>query len=305
MIGLMALLEAQTTSWILGLGDKGASVIIPTFTSLLVFALGWIITVFYNSISKRRGIKLYRKAVLEWSAMVINATRKQIRSLNKLSKTLATTKSILPEAFGFSRSSSDKLKDLSVEKVFSVFIENCKFEGEDKRGECSYNLISQYDFLSSVENIVKNKYEEYNHASNALRENWNKLILSLQHELAVVKPEDRKEYVIGDHLRSMVEESMKSISKNDLIVDVYNNMVSPLNAAVEYYKKSFPGVRCYHAVYDGIRKLSLIYDQWYALTRGYSKVFSNISLTIKKSVSILKDSIDYFEKNTKVACWVK
>ncbi len=298
--------EKVASIWPLGMSDDVASVLIPTISSILVFVSGWVITVLYNRSLRRKGIVSYRNTVFEWTKLVIDAVQKQKQSLMSLSERLSTTQSLYAERYEFSRSMSDKLKTLSAEQGISVFIENSqnKRDKEDKRTKHSFNLISQYDFLSSIETSVKECYDAYNHQANDLREQWNGLIINLQHELDAVKPESTNDYDVGRLLRETIDYFMIRRGEHiDLIGEIYNLLIVPLNDAVDKCKKTYPEVRCYQAVYECARKMILLYNQWYALTRGYSEVFGSIVSTIDTSLSSLKEAIDYFENSTKVVRW--
>ena len=165
----------------------------------------------------------------------------------------------------------------------------------------SFRLISQYDFLSSIEIYIKECYDIYNQQANALREQWNDLVISLQHNLDVVTPNTSNEYSVGQELRDIVNSFMDNRECDiDVIVSINNQLIEPLNKAVDECKRKFPEVRSYLAVYECARKMSLLFNQWKTLTRGYSEVFSGIVSTIEESLGSLEQAVDYFENSTKV-----
>lgn len=291
--------------WPFGMSDSVASVLIPTFSSIIVFALGWIITVLYNASTKRRAISSYRKAVFEWTDLVIQAVQKQVQSLKVLSKKLSSAQSLNPEPYEFARSMSDKLKDLSAEKVISVFIENCRYSLEDKRAKYSYNIISQYDFLSSIEAFVKGNYEAYNNQANALREQWNHLWMSMAHEMDAVRQMSPQDFMVGHRLRETINSFVEFGGQVGQMDMINSKLIKPLNEVVDYCKKAYPEVRCYQPVYICIDNMTLLYRQWSAFTRGYSEVFSKNASTIEVSLAALQEAVDYFKNNTKVSLWVR
>lgn len=294
-----------TNKWPFGMSDSVASVVIPTLSSIIVFALGWIITVLYNASGRRKSIISYRNAVFEWTDLVIRAVQKQVQSLKTLSEKLASSQSLYPERYEFSRSMSDKLTDLSAEKVISVFIENCRFSSDDKRAKYSYNLISQYDFLSSIESFVKENYDAYNHHTNALRERWNGLCLSLQHEIDAVTPKFPKDFEVRQCLNIVIETFLKDRGQVGQIEEAYSKLIAPLGEAVKYCKLAFPEVRCYQSAYECISGMALLYEQWSELTKGYSEVFSFIASTIDESLAALREVVDYFKNKTRIPLWVR
>lgn len=296
-----------TTRWPLGMTESEAAILIPTIVSILVFALGLLVKWLYDQRQKRRSIIAYRNVVFEWSNLIIETILAQSKSLRDFSSKLFTTQSLLPERYAFSRSMSDKLSDLSAEKVVSVFIINCrsKKKAEDKRARYSFNLVSQYDFLASVESIVKDNYESYNRQANVLREKWNNLLLIIQHEVDSIKPETTRDFQVIETIRNVIRDFMKRRVQSDLIEAIYPNFIVPLNETVDACKEAFPEVRCCQSVYECARKMIILYNSWYALKKGYSEVFNTYAASIDKSVTALRQTIDYYKESTRVACLVR
>lgn len=296
-----------TTRWPFGMTDSEAAILIPTIVSILVFALGILVKWIYDHRHKRRSIIAYRNVVFEWTKLIINTILAQSQSLRDFSSKLSTTHSLLPERYAFSRSMSDKLRDLSAEKVVSVFIINCRCNknAEDKRAKYSFNLVSQYDFLASVESIVKENYESYNRQANDLREKWNTLLQNIQHEMDAIKPETTRDFQALETIRGVIMGFMKRKVQSDLIEEIYPILIVPLNETVDACKGAFPEVRCCQTVYECARKMIILYNSWYALKTGYSEVFNTYAASIDKSVSALRQAIEYYKESTRVACWVK
>jgi hypothetical protein len=293
------------STWPFNMTDSEAAIIIPTFVTILVFVLGLLAKWGYDHIQKREAIKTFRKVVFEWTVIIIDAIRAQSESLKELSDNMNKSQSLFPERYAFSRSMSDKLSELSAEKVVSVFIVNsrCKRKVEDKRAKYSFNLVSQYDFLASVESIVKEIYDVYNHQANDLREQWNTLLLELQHEIDAVKPETTRDYEAIETIRCEVNNYMKRRGQIDLIGEIYTQLIIPLNQTVDACKKSYPEVRRCQAVYECARKMLLLYNNWFAMKTGYAEVFNTYAASIDKSVDSLQGAIQYFKESTKVRCW--
>ena len=285
--------------------DSEAAILIPTFVTILVFILGLFAKWAYDHIQKHNSIKTYREAVFAWTDIIVNAVKNQSLSLKKLSKGVSESQSLLQERFAFSRSMSDKLSELSAEKIVSVFVRNCrcKRKVEDKRAKYSFNLLSQYDYLASVESIVKELYDAYNNQSNDLREQWNALLQEFQHEIDVVIPNTTRDSQVINSIKETINAYMKQRGLADLIGEIYTQLIKPLNETVDRCKHAFPDVKCCQLMYESARKMILLYNNWLALKIGYAEVFGEYAASIDKSIEALQQAIEYYKESTEVIFW--
>ena len=285
--------------------DNQAAVIVPTVASLLVFVLGIVFQWIYRLIQKRKSIVSFREMVFGWSALISEVVQAQIQTLKELSDQLNKTQSLYPESYSFVRSLANKLNELTVERVVSVFIDNCRFRKEDKRSKFSFNLVSQYDFLSSIESMVIDKYNSYNSQANALRGQWNDLLIELQHEIDSVSPSSVEDSIVQKRLLLVIDSYMSRRVQNDLIGEIYCLLISPLNEAVEFCKANLHEVRCYQNVYECVDRMIVLYNNWHSLTQGYADVFSTYASLIAKSHDSLQEAIRYFRDSTRVKFFVR
>lgn len=287
--------------WPFGISEVAAPVVIPTLASLLVFVLGWVVKFIYDKVIERKRITTYRKVVFEWSSLVCEAARKQKNSLMELSEKLAVTDSLYPEKYTFSRSMSDKLKDLTAEQAISVFVNNCRVcVNEDKRAKYAFNLVSQYDFLASIESTVFKQYDAYNSYANELREEWNTLIIALFHEIDAVRFESTMDEQVHCQLKEIINIFLKKKIRIDLLEETYLHLIRPLNERIHRFKVECPEVRSFFAAYECAQKMELLYRNWKASNNGYSIVFKNLASAIDVSISSLYEAIEYFKQSTRV-----
>ncbi len=295
------------SSWPFNMTDTEAAILIPTFVTILVFVLGLLAKWIYDHVQRYKSTKTYRDVVFAWTDIILEAVNTQGQSLKELSKGLSETESLYPQRYAFSRSMTDKLSELSAEKVVSVFVMNsrCKRKVEDKRAKYSFNLVSQYDFLASVESFVKEAYDTYNHQANDLREQWNSLLGEFQHEIDAVKPETTKEFQVVSALRGTADSYMKQRGQKDSMGELYTRLIIPLNDTVDNCKRAYPEVRCCQLVYECVRKMIILYNNWFALKNGYAEVFGGYAASIDKSIDSLQQAIEYYKKSTKVKLFAK
>ena len=87
--------------------------------------------------------------------------------------------------------------------------------------------------------------------------------------------------------------------------ELYAQLILPLNDTVDGCKKAYPEVRCCQLVYECVRKMIILYNNWFVLKNGYSEVFGQYAASIDKSIDSLQQAIEYYKTSTKVKIIVK
>lgn len=299
---------------ICGMDNDVAAIVLPIATSILIFLGGGLAKVFSDNIKRRKDIKSARDVVFRWSGMTIDATKKQINSLSSLSKSILEYPELMPKAFAFPRNMADKLQDVSAERMTSLFVTNSKPKcgKKDNREKRAFNIVSTYDFLTAIQDDIRDKYEIYNKACHDVIGRWNAVMIKSQQDR-----ENLNSFMLdGDTSSNDAKVSKLLISLFDSYFDGrdrtkdgfiarYEEFIKPLNGTVDMCKTNYPDATCGKAIYEDAREMLLIYGQWKANINGYSEMFANIADTLQQSVDSLLESVEYFENNTKVKCWCR
>ena len=156
---------------ILGMSQEAASIIIPTMASIIVFCLGVLIERIREKKKEERERIKYKEAILKWIELLNTPTNVQIKQLRDLANRIEKADDLQPEALNFSKSMANKINDLSVEKIISTFVIKEKNTHNDDASQ-AYNIVSQFDFLSSCDDEIKEKYIEYRSRLIELMEKW-------------------------------------------------------------------------------------------------------------------------------------
>lgn len=299
---------------ICGMDNEVAAVVLPIATSILIFLGGGLANVFSDNIKRRKDIKSAMDVVIRWSGMTINSAKKQISSLTGLSKSISETKELSPKALKFQRNMADKLQYVSAERMTSLFVTNTKpkYGKKDEREKYAFNIVSQYDFLTAIQDEIRNNYEIYNNACNELIGRWNTVMVKSQHDRDNLSP--LKSTGNGSVGNTKVSKEINAVFDSFLdgrdraqesFVDLYNGIVMPLNRVVDICRTKYPKATSGNAIYEDAREMQMIHKQWSANVDGYSEVFSNIASALQQSVDSLSAAVDYFENSTKVKMWCR
>ena len=288
---------------ILGMSTDVASIVLPIITSLFVFFSGSISRTYYNHRIKKKQIEESREIVIQWADMVIKAVKEQIKAIDSLANEIRQSEELLPKAFHYMKNMAERLGDMTADRMESIFLINCKVSRrvEDKRRQNAYNIISQYVYLSLMEDEIQKAYGRYNDACRSAVNEWNALLKKTQQDVEVLSKSDRlKNIVVRDILCSTVSHYLMNHNQNNSFETVYSGLIQPLEKAVMKCKSEFPEISCGNAVYCDSQEMSLMYQKWRANNNGYSEMFSEMSQSLHKSIESLKQATTYFEENTKV-----
>ena len=105
---------------------------------------------------------------------------KQIELLREFSDAVKTNKTLQNERLVFSRNMVGKIEIATAENIMNYLLFNSSKPKIDKRAENAFNMISQIDFLKSLETEICKQYDAYQRESLALFSDWNNNIQQIQ-----------------------------------------------------------------------------------------------------------------------------
>ncbi len=298
---------------IMGMTYTEAAIVLPIITSILIFIGGGLAKILSDKVKKHNEISSSRNIVFKWSEMVIKSATDQAKALSELSQGVLNSKELYPLAFRFFKNMADKLSDVSAERMTLLFVSNtkCKLGREDMRQKYAFNIVSQYDFLTSIQPEIKIIYEKYNQSCIDIINRWGALMRKTQRDReklslpAIDGSYNCNEVKVSTIINQIISSFMDNPNRSNFtFVDWYNGLIIPLNRAVDKCKEDFPDVVSGVSLYEDAREMILIYNQWAANIESYTEVFANIAHTVSNSIESLSTAISYFseETTTKIFC---
>lgn len=286
------------TFW--GLTTEWGAIVIPTVATIVVFVVGILIDRVYK---RHRGVeqtKAYRNTVFAWVELIKTPVQAQIARLNKLSRDIHQNNTLQNVRFEFSKSMADKLELVSADNIIQHFIFNSSVPKEDKRAQYAYNIVSLFDFLSSVENEIRVNYETYQIQSQSLMNEWNPTIIHLQNFIQSCHPS-----AVEMSMFKQIEKAFlhwKQQTENDEEVDlvrIKDLLVSQIQKICSKHTLGQEGFSNIDIVVNDAKMLLLIYNKWSTLNKGFEIVFANYANSIKDSYNSLCNAIRYLKENTR------
>ena len=231
---------------------------------------------------------------------------KQIELLREFSDAVKTNKTLQNERLVFSRNMVGKIEIATAENIMNYLLFNSSKPKIDKRAENAFNMISQIDFLKSLETEICKQYDAYQRESLALFSDWNNNIQQIQR---LCSSNNSNKVGIMKDLTDILNNWKKDI-QNDNAVDVtkaYEKLIVPI---IERCEEHVSGQSNYSEV-DGIKEGALIlanvYARWKSIAEGFSKMFADYAEYANNALMVLMESKKYFSENTKAktVCTIK
>ncbi len=149
-----------------------APILIPTISSIIVFIIGWFLTRFFKRKDEIKARNKYRKMIIDWIELIEPIETKVIESTKNLSSILDISDNMQPEPFDMQQPAPNRLNELSLEKITDAFLLNKKNDLKEDNKHV-FNIISGFEFLSKVSEIIQTTYEKYNEQALNLCQKWN------------------------------------------------------------------------------------------------------------------------------------
>lgn len=287
-----------------GLTPAWGAVIIPTTVTIIVFVLGHILNNFSKKKEKVEETITFRNTLFEWINLIQQPVINQIKLLREFSDAVKINKTLQNERLVFSRNMVGKIEIATAENVIKYLLFNSSKPKIDKRAENAFNMISQIDFLKSLEIEICKQYDAYQRESLALFSDWNNNIQQIQRLCS--SNYNNNEVCIMKDLIDIVYKWMKDI-QNDNAVDIpkaYEKLIVPILKRCEEHVSGQVNFSEVDGIKEGALALENVYKRWKSITEGFSKIFADYAENANNSLMVLIASKKYFSENTKAKNWV-
>ena len=284
----------QQSHKVFGMPYDTASIVIPTFTSILVFVCGWIITVARERCKKRRELRQYRTAILKWIKLLEVSIKDQINQLKKLSEDICISKDLHPVSFVLIKTMANKINDISVERMLNSFVIGLKDKSFDNEATThAYDIINRFDYLTTSEQDIMNKYKEYDFRCKSLIVNFDELWKQFLIQKDIMDYNDNHGFneiqeLYIKWLKTKQRENNFDLLRTVFIEPLYNDLseVNSQHVFSKYCQKML----------DITKSILALLEEWNNVKKNYGQVFSDYAMNIEQSYETLVVAKDYFIK---------
>lgn len=295
-----------TTDCFWGMPEGIARIVVPAGITLLVFVLGQIIIWYRSQTAMKNEVMNYRDIILTWIDLIQKPVEKQINSCRELSKNIANSQDIQPERFVANKMLAEKVDSIGIERYISTFMINTTKPKEENQNDLmTYNLISQFNFLKSIEPIIADTYKNYQTQIIELMMEWNNYFMKLDE----LTSNWSKIIVDNKHPYFAFQQEIVKISNNwiktapngrSTMVHSMNNLITPLGKIVGIELNANIKNEYAFQLSAILQQLRIIDLKWKTNIEGNSKLFEDIANSIDNSYKALLNAKKYFQEKTEI-----
>ena len=292
---------------ILGIPEGLATILIPVIITISLFFIGQMITFVTKKLSKRSESVSYRELILEWVEILEKPITQQIESCKEFSKKIGNSLELQPEVLVYNNFLIEKIDSIPIERYINTFVINtygCKKEKYKK----TYNLISQFDFIKRAQDEMLAKYETYHKGSEELMEEWNKDFITLDQTILSqslsLKAANIEHPFQNEILQIVANWGRNSPNGQSSVINSKINLIEPLTKKVGQELKGNPRNDYAYNLDLNLQGLSITLRKLEAHNEGNKELFESISNNIDDSLKKLKEAKRFFDRETKLKCFL-
>lgn len=227
----------------------------------------------------------------------------QVASCGDFSKRLQASENIRPESFQYNKMLANKVDEFSVDVFVNTFVTNTKGidkESENEKQKWCFNLISQFNYLKSIEEQIPTIYEKYQSQTFEIMDEWNsnfvKLdkIISEQSRIANSATFHRQVLEIANAWLEAAPNGRSSVTLT------MGNLIEPLSAAVKTELSANPSNDYAFNLSDNLQTLRLSHLKWETNKNENVQEFQDLGTNINDALESLKSTRNSFNEKTKV-----
>lgn len=297
--------DATTSFW--GMPEGLARIVIPAGITLLVFILGQIIVWYRTQTAIQNEVKNYRDIILTWIDLIQKPVELQINSCIKLSENIINSQDIHPERFIANKMLAEKVDSIGIERYISTFMINTTIPREKNENDVmAYHLISQFNFLKSIEPIIADTYKNYQTQILELMNEWNIYFMKLDELVSnwsKIISNNHPYFTFQQKIINTSNSWMKTAPNGrSTIVHSMNNLITPLSKIVEIELNTNIANDYAFQLSAILQQLRIVDLKWKTNIEGNSKLFEDIAISIGNSYRTLLNAKKYFKEKTNVKC---
>ena len=246
---------------------------------LIVFIEKWLTQVVDGNNARRKRLET-RHMILNWIDLILPTEINMAKSLAELSKNIIESDEMLAVPFRLPQTIPNKINDFPIDVLTAAFLQDNKTKDDMKeRNDCFYNIVSNIQYLTKLQDNILETYEKYNRQAWEICKEWNVRYMEFVDKF--------NDSIYGRDYDKII------IAWNE---EQRNKPNSP-SVHLKYLNRLFEDADNKYdtTMVADLNRLIVIQKQSISLNEGYSKLFSEINKNIIKVIEILQESSEFFK----------
>ena len=254
-------------------------IVVPTACSIVVFVLGWILSRYFKAKDEKRSRFAYRALILEWVKLIKPFEDQFIQSMKEFSASIKDSDDMQPEPFSLPQAIPHRLNELPLEKLTEVFLQDKKGQERIKSNVHFFNIVSGFEFLSTMSEQVRSYYERYNKQVLELCQEWNSVYMQFVDTLNNFRRFGSAYMPIKNSWDAALRDNRDSIK-------LHQNHIKLLADKADSLKDK--------EIIEYTNRLQLIIEQRKALNSGFAQLFEGFAEVTQNTYDAMNEAVDFF-----------
>lgn len=286
--------------------DNLGDVIIP----IVIFALGYFITILIEKRKKKKELSCYKKMVMEWLKSIKKGIEAYINYLDVFAKAIESNDGLNIAQYATTNISIEGLRQLSVERMMDVLIINHKLEKTEHQNAIKkmYTIISCLEYIEKNNSHIWNTYQEYIKSVNQCRFDWNENMKQLHRLVRRKETNDRfseAELTFLRKINKIYDEvfEMQGGQQQDIAIPFWKeNFINKIIAEYLELEILLKDSEYAEKIMHTINNLIFTYNQIQA-NKLYASVFQKMKDGMNTAYTSIYEAVDFFEDKSLKNFW--
>lgn len=284
-----------------------ANILIPVLITIFLFFIGYLLNWLIQKSERKRELESIKTTITNWIDLIDLPIQTQISSCKTFAENLRNSIDLQPESLDLSQLHASKLKEFGLKELIETFITNLKGT-ESQKSKDLFNIVSQIEFLSSIETMIPEAYKIYQNHTFELMELWNKNLKELDdfktstvQQIGTQRTHPSYNFLVQINsisnawVHNNPNGASLNITKTQLLDPLYNLASSTI---IANSNDSYAPI-----LESKVQDLKLVYKRKISHFDGNAKIFETYVSNLNIAYNTLKTTSDKLKTESLISIW--
>lgn len=273
---------------------------ISTITSITIFILGFILNGLIHSRRKSKELEQYKETIIIWWEKATENISKYINSLEEISTNIKDNDDFNVAKWEVPTIHLTKLISIPIEKATSLFVLNLKNKNKEIKSKNLVNLFNSIEFLDKAYNESRNVYANYLNDSNKIRDEFNKLYLSLYNLVSSSEINDQSTDKFFFEIKNALIQLLKNSQNNKTQLKPNSFKSELIDKIIRYFSENMMYLQDSKDANEAkiiILNIDILINQHSKINMGFSNLFEKSRINTSFSKNEIDKAIEFLKNN--------